>query len=211
MKSTAISRTWLIGRWLLEPWHLWLTIAVICVALVISINAKTEPVIRITGGMLQLSGILTIIWGINSTRKFFGKPGFLRSGQNWLRRFPRSRNVTGTGSATIGLSGSGYGYGTIRARPGASVEERIDALEQNVERIQETASRLNQLIDNNERRLRETINIESAARKQGDQDIEKKLEGFATGGFSITAAGAAWLFVGTILGTAAPEIHKFLG
>lgn len=63
------SRFKAIWPWLAEARYVWLSTAVICVALIISLRPHTtEPVIRLTGLLLQLLGIGSVIWGISETR-----------------------------------------------------------------------------------------------------------------------------------------------
>jgi hypothetical protein len=70
INASRLKAVWL---WLVEARHAWLAGAVICAALFISFRPHTtESVIRLTGLILQLLGIGTVIWGISETRALFG-------------------------------------------------------------------------------------------------------------------------------------------
>ena len=87
----AINASRLKAVWpgLFEARYAWLSATVICVALVISLRPHmTESVIRLTGLVLQLLGISTVIWGISETRALFGHPSFASKAKAWLSRFP---------------------------------------------------------------------------------------------------------------------------
>src|SRR3546814_19763489 len=55
--------------WLTEPRHFWLATFVVALALVFALRrGTTEPEIRISGLLLQILGIGTVVWGIRETR-----------------------------------------------------------------------------------------------------------------------------------------------
>lgn len=84
-------------RWLLyEPRHFWLCASVCAAAIVVVLRqGGAEPVVRLTGLVLQLLGIVTVVWGIVEMRQFFGMQPSLKSVADWLSRFPlRRRTVT---------------------------------------------------------------------------------------------------------------------
>ena len=85
----TFSRLKTVWAWLAEAWHVWLAVVVIGFALVVSLRPNTpEPVIRLTGLVLQLLGIATVIWGISETRALFGHPSLRSKAKAWLGRFP---------------------------------------------------------------------------------------------------------------------------
>src|SRR5206468_10208665 len=93
-----------VWPWLVEARHAWLAAAVICVALVISLRPHTtEPVIRLTGLVLQLLGICTVIWGISETRALFGHASLRSKARAWLGRFPVFRRDIVVGADGIAL------------------------------------------------------------------------------------------------------------
>jgi hypothetical protein len=89
---------------------------VIVVALVVSLRPHTpESVIRLTGLVLQVLGIGTVIWGISETRALFGRPSFAAKTKSWLGRFPLMRRsiVVGGGIVSLGIiAGKARGHST---------------------------------------------------------------------------------------------------
>jgi hypothetical protein len=206
-----VKRLW---PWLVEARFLWLALGLIVTALVVALRPNTpEPVIRITGLILQLFGIYTIIWGISETRKLFEHPSFAAKTKSWFERFPlRQRDinvVSGVASfVTIGCKASGYS--TSDPGPNPTIEKRLVALERNISRIHDRISDNEKEVDDEFRKTAEALKNEEQTRQTEDNSIHKKLETTGTGGVHISAIGASCLFVGVILSTASVEIAKFL-
>ena len=210
----TLSRIKALWPWLVEARHGWLSVAVIAVALVVSLRPHTaEPVIRLTGLVLQLLGIATVIWGISETRALFGHPSLVRKAAAWLGRFPLlRRDVTiAVGGASMSTAmGRARAYGTLSAGPNPTVESRLDALEKNVTRIHERISQTQAEMDEGLQRSADALKREEQSRSAEDAAIRAKLEATGTGGVHISAIGASWLFVGVILSTASAEIAALI-
>jgi hypothetical protein len=87
-----LSRIKAFGPWLAEGKYVWLAFATNLFALVFAIGlGATERTFRITGLVLQLCGILSIIWGISETRALFGHASLAAKIRAWLQRFPLRR------------------------------------------------------------------------------------------------------------------------
>jgi hypothetical protein len=208
------SRFKAIWSWLAEARYAWESAAVICVALIISLRPHTtEPVIRLTGLVLQLCGIGTVIWGISETRALFGHPSFSSKTKAWLSRFPilRRNVVLSVNSCThILVSGKATAYVTHGVGANPTIEARLDALEKNVTSIHERISQTQKEMDEEFHKITDAVKREEQLRHAEDNAIRGKLEATGTGGVHISAIGASWLFVGIILSTAATEIAALL-
>ena len=197
-----------------EPRFLWFAMLVIVVAILfISKKGFSEPAIRITGLTLQLFGIYTVAWGIIETRKLFDRPSIFMHIRTWLDRRPifGGRVIVADMSARLG----GFGViarGSISAGvgPNATVEERMRALETNIDLLGERISHVETEMDNKFRAHAQTLMEEQLARASKDEIITAKLEATETGGLHISAMGVLWLFVGVIMSTASQEIAKWL-
>jgi hypothetical protein len=211
IKASRLKAVWL---WLAEARYTWLSLAVIAIALVISLRPHTsEPVIRLTGLVLQLLGIGTVIWGISMTRALFGHPSFASKIKAWLSRFPMLRRdvVVAVDSITSRLSfGKPRVYETHRSGPNPTIEARLDALEKNVTSVHERISQTQKEMDEEFQKTADAIKRETQSRQAEDKAIRDKLEATGIGGVHISAIGAIWLFVGIILSTAATEIAELL-
>jgi len=209
-----ISRLRGLLPWLAEGRYVWLALAVSIAALIVAFRPDTtEPVIRLTGLVLQILGIGTVAWGIAETRALYGHRSFLAVVRSWAERFPlRSRSVvvTGGSSAGIAIAGRARGYATHGTPPNPTVNDRLDALEKNIGALNDRISSTQKETDYEVSKLMTSICSEARKRKQEDQENRSLLEMTATGGVHITAIGAVWLFVGVILSTAGVEIASAL-
>lgn len=182
--------------------------------LVISLYSATEPTIRLTGLVLQILGIGTVIIGIEKTRQLFAHPTLRSVLNKWLAERPRLGRTTFTASPSAGVlalvTGKGRGYVTNNPPAGASANERLESLEKNVGILNSRISGVQGELDALERQQSEALRQERNARTMADDQLRDKLEGLATGGFIISLAGATWLFIGVALSTLAPELSRWL-
>lgn len=212
----GMSRIRAVWFWLAEARHAGLAVGVVFVALAVTLRPNTpEPVIRLTGLVLQLLGVGTVIWGIAETRAFFGHPSYIGKAKSWISRFPlMRRNIVLSGGAGSFSTSTCKARGYVTQGPGGpnpTNEARIQALEKNIallhDRISETQKEMDEEFGNAIAALRD----EERARIAEDQMLHEKLEATGTGGVHISAIGALWLFIGVILSTAGIEIAQFLG
>jgi hypothetical protein len=203
------SRFKAIWPWLADARHVWYSLAIIAVALIISLSLyPTEPVIRITGLVLQFLGIGTVVWGISETRALFGHPSVVSKIKAWFGRFPLVRRnvVLSVDSASLAIrGGTARIYQTHKAAD-STTEARLDSLERNVTLIHERITLAQKEMDEGLHKISASVKHEEQLRQTEDNETRKKLEATGTGGVHISAIGASWLFVGLILSTAAPEI-----
>lgn len=203
-----------VSRWSIEWRYFCVGLLVVAVPIWLGIRyGADESMIRITGMILQLLGIGTVAWDINSTRKEFGHPGVLKVWHQRLRRFPLfgKQAVTGTCDATLpALTGSVRGRKSVSAGPEATNEERIQALEDNLRIVHDRVSQTQNEIDQGLRKYSEELTLEKQVRIQEDKKIHAKLEATETGGLHILGMGALWLFQGVIMSTVPAELAKWL-
>ncbi len=210
----SLSRIKAIGPWLHEARHAFMCAAVIIVSLYIALRPHTgEPTIRLTGLALQILGILTVAWGISETRALFGHPSLASKVKGWIGRFPLLKRETrleinGTFSAVGDLEATAYHYVKVGDNP--TVESLRDALEKNVIMIHESICQVQTNTRTELRKAAQALKHEEESRRIEEKAIRDMLEATGTGGFHISAIGAAWLFFGAILGTASAEIAALL-
>ncbi|HEY1090012.1 MAG TPA: hypothetical protein VGE47_02880 [Burkholderiaceae bacterium] len=203
-----------IPTWLAEARFAWWGLAAVVAAVAaMRLLGPTEPVIRITGLVLQVFGIGTVVWGISETRALYGHKPFRELALNWLTRFPllsRSATAAVSGSASNASMTAGRAHGTVGAGGNATLEERVAALEKNIPMIHARITSAEKEFDAGIQRVTDAIAEERRTRTEQDGHLSKRLELTATGGMHISAMGAFWLFVGVTLSTAALEISKWL-
>ena len=205
-------RTKALARWLAEGKYVWFVLATNLLALIVALRPGTsEPVIRITGLVLQLFGISTIIWGISETRALFGHASLITKTKAWFQRFPlRSRNVVvaASGAEFSSATAKGRAFVTHGAGPNPTQDARLEALEKNIVSIHDRLTATE--ADEGLHKAGEEIQREVHTRRAEDEELRKKIEATGTGGVHISAIGASWLFVGVALSTAAPELSALL-
>lgn len=213
MTSLSSARLKQIGPWLREPRHAWLSLSIIALALVVALGPlASEPVIRLTGLVLQVMGIGTVAWGISETRALFGHPSFASRLKEWLARFPllqKNHVIAVAGIAMGAATGKARAYGT-HSPTSPTIESRIEAIEKNVTAIHERITHTQREMDEEFHKSAEALKREEQLRQESDGAIREKLEATGTGGVHISAIGASWLFVGVVLSTASTEIAKLV-
>lgn len=164
---------------------------------------------RILGFALQVLGVWIVWIGIRGAREQFEVPGSWAQTKAWWASFPRLRGRTITASVGIVL-----GSATMSARAhvwsgvpdGAAVEQRVEALENNVRRVREDLSAHQKEADDRARAHDEEMKRERAEREAADQAIHEKIKETETGGLKLNAAGVWWLASGTVCSTFPQEL-----
>jgi len=179
----------------------------------------TEPELRITGLFLQVFGIGTVAYGIHETRVLFGRPGIFPSFLAWFNRVLISggRIVSGESSDVIGSFSGTFpamkvnmlGHSSARAAFDASIEKRIEVLEQNIEHINSRINQTQAEMDQNFSAQAAALEQEKQARTEQDQYLSTKLEVTETGGINISVMGLIWLLFGVISSTISVELAAY--
>ena len=203
-----------LWHWLVEACLLWLTVAVAAIALVLAFRKGIdEATIRITGLVLQLLGIGTVAWGIRVTRKFFGRPSILTLLRQWFNHFPRfaGRTIAATANIhAISMTGNARGHVWRHPGPDATIEDRVKAIEDNLQDVNQRLCSTQTEIDQGFREQTGNLKHEQDMRSRADQEIREKLEATETGGLHISAMGVLWLFIGIIMSTIPAELSRWV-
>ena len=203
-----------ILHWLVE-WRLFYLgfLVVAAPATFIVFVSAGEAAIRYTGMVLQLLGIGTVAWGIHTTRIEFGHPSVFAAWRKRLNRFPPFGGRVVTGSIQITLPAgtvSARGYSSVVAGANATIDERVQALEENLKLVNDRVSQTQNEMDQEFRRQCDALKQEQQVRSDEDQHIHAKMESIETGGLHISAMGALWLFIGVIMSSIPSELAGWL-
>jgi hypothetical protein len=209
-----LSRIKAFRSWLEEGIYLWFAFATNLLAVLVALRlGASERVIRITGLVLQLLGIFSIIWGISVTRAVFGYPSLAAKIKAWFQRFPLHRRhivfAVGRGDFAA-TTGRARAFVTHSAGPNPTLDARVEALEKNMLSIQNQITGVETELDEELGKVRDEIRREGQTREANEKKLSERIEASATGGIHISAIGASWLFVGVVLTTAAPELAALL-
>lgn len=127
--------------------------------------------------------------------------------------FPLLHPPTVTASGRIELPelfGKGYAYSTHGPAAEQTIEGRIKHLEGIVRELEVAQGKTHIAVLQAETKAQEALDAQ--ARKLSGQigAVASKIEATATSGIHVSAVGVLLLFVGTIFGGAALELHQFL-
>lgn len=199
--------------WILDARYVCIPLIVIVVALFYAgTPPTTEKHLRLTGLLLQIIGIIAIIWEITETRAFFGHPSLIVKTKSWFGRFPLLKKKTQhvTQGELVGSSSSFMSAKTTVSKVSLTIEARVDDLEKNIIDINERITSNEIKMDDDFKKVNNSLESERQERIAEDDLIHKKLEDVGTGGLHLSAIGAFFLIVGVILSTAGIEIAEFL-
>lgn len=203
-----------LAQWIAKARLFWLAVGIVGVASAIALRpGTTEPVVRWTGLVLQLFGIVTVIIGIEQTRKLFNRPSLLSIARAWFKELPpfKRKIVMGAMAGSVGMAGmKARGYVSSNPPPNAGIEERVGSLERNVGHLNKRIDDAFQELDKVESAQTAALEKEKQERTAEDAKIASKLETSGTGGLHISAMGALWLLIGVTLATGSVEIAKWL-
>jgi hypothetical protein len=200
-------------RWLLEPAPIWIAVLVIVVVVLVCTCLASTPAVglRYAGLALELAGVATVAIGLRDKWYTFEKPSLKNLVVAWLKRVPRfsPKTTVHVGSGNITLGGlSAQAYGWHGTGPDSPLEQRVDALERNVEAIQGLIVQVRQEIRQEADKLNTKISQEERARLDADRALHVRLEKFGAGGLHLEAIGLFWLVTGLVLGSLPVELAR---
>ncbi|AEB85043.1 hypothetical protein [Alicycliphilus denitrificans] len=202
-----------VGLWVrrmpVAPYYWW-AVAVVVVSVVTTwLCGWSERAFRLTGMLLQLGGVLTVVWGILKTRADFGQPTVRSQFQRWIKEFPsyHPRVIEASMNGMFpSMVGEAYGYSTHGPSADQTVEGRLKHLEKIIKELEEAQGKTHIAVLQAEKKAQKALDVQARQFAGLLADVSKKIETTATGGVHISAVGVVLLFVGTIFGGAAPEL-----
>lgn len=194
--------------------HYWWASALVVASIVMAgVFEWSEDAFRLLGMFLQLGGVLTVVWGILKTRADFGQPTVRSQFQRWLNEFPsfRPRTITASMNGVLpGLFGQVYASSTHSPSADQSIEGRLRHLEMIVRELEVAQGDIHIAVLQAEKKAQQALDAQARQFAGRIADVSKKIETTATGGIHVSAVGVVLLFVGTIFGSAAPELSHVL-
>jgi len=187
---------------------------VISAAVIIGfVTWQSESSIRSSGYLLQFIGMVFAIRGLLGIREHFGQPLLRKLLINWFKRFPKlKRNVVvGVAAANIAImSGKARAEVWNPDDPEKPLEERIEKIIRNVERIRCEQRTQSELIDKLEDSHEEHKKKITEQTKKMKEDIRSDFESLHTNDLITSLVGLVWILVGISMSTMAPELYKWL-
>lgn len=170
--------------------------------------------VRYCGLALQVIGISTVAWGLRARRRLFNLPSLWDNLRAYLGQClrlgakPQTNSFSGTGGYS--LSGRGRVSSWQGVPPDASIEDRLAALEANVESLKTQQAETDKELQEETRKLIEAADSERRMRESAVIDIRRQLGTLGAGGLQLEWAGVFWLILGVVLATAPSEIAGWL-
>ena len=128
-----------VWRWLAQGKVAFCCILVIVAALALGLCTwHSEDSIRIAGHALQILGMVFTIHGLLCIRVHFKQPPLQKLFLDWLKKFPKWKRKVASGSASIsGVALIDVVNGKVWTpdNPNWSVEERVEGIVKNLDRI----------------------------------------------------------------------------
>jgi hypothetical protein len=203
-------------RWAAENplfwWNLALVLAAVAVVLIWPSPKAGDFRVKTLGMALQLLGVVSVWLDLTATAREFGKGGVLKRTWKWLQRGLGGGNVivAATGNALAAFTGRARAKVRHSINSSASLPDRVAGLEQLVGQVDADLDGAYREIDHRVSEVNGQLAKERSARESSISDVKRSLERAAAGNYSTLLFGAAWLFVGVVLSTWAPEIAKLV-
>jgi hypothetical protein len=182
-------------------------------ATLLGVPIEVTDRLRWSGMLFQFAGLAMVVVGLNLSRQVFGQSSIWKAIVAWFGRarymMVPPKAVTATthlsGTASVGLSAAG----ALSVSKGASIEDRVARLEDDLKRLNGKLAETKQDVRNLRSETNEKIDKERSERYSDDQKISKRLETAAIGGIHLELAGVAYLVVGITL-TSVPDVFVAL-
>ena len=195
-----------------KPWRAWGSFGVLVLALATSsvFPGNLEDRIRYAGLLLQLLGVGTVAYLLRDKHRTFDRRGLWASTRAWFAERPRFRG----GSVTLIVANAAHAHASGNAKisiwrsptAGATLEQRLLAVEANVEALRVDLSESTAQANKTLQKLNSDVQAERTERQNADREVTAKLEQLGAGGLHVEAAGLFWLVVGIVFATVPVEL-----
>jgi hypothetical protein len=150
---------------------------------------------------LQILGFVLVAIELGRVqRREFGEPVWITRARAWMRRRFRGAKTVHLGSATLSAGTRMSARGKARTPPGHSVEERVSALEKNLDRLDEEVDRERIAAAEAHSDLLEQLNVTRAELNRQREFDERERKNFLRTSVLLQAWGTTFFVVGTVLG-----------
>jgi len=146
---------------------------------------------------------------LKETRKIFGVSSVREQLSGQLERLASAwklEKYTLTAESTKFETTLGSPQFSVSRSADATIEERLDALEEKCQQLNQQLIDARNELKSEARRLGEAVENERQARDEADAQIQEQLEAFSVGGLHLESMGLVWLLVGITFATLSEEI-----
>lgn len=213
-----------IFRWLINEFKLiWITLLPILVGVIFCLFIPTSifngPILcdtlesrfRLTGLILEVLGIGTVVYGLIKNLKLFERTHLLGIIIEKFKRFPKFKKHHHTLSASLISSIANVsGNLSVRVSPAsnAPIEDRVAYLEEQIKQVQSQAFDNKALFEKKLKKLSDDFADDSLKRDIDDEKAKQDFKEYVVGDAYIELMGIIWLIIGAISATASTELAK---
>ena len=203
------------NRWFLAggTFWVWLALATTIILLFYLMPGQLHDRVRWAGTIFEFVGICVIVYGIDKTRRSFGKPFLLHEVWIWLKelRFVFVRRPTISASANLQAGAAVLAsFVTVVTRKAHTIEQRIAQLETEAGQLRTDLGTLDKRVAEQFQELRTALDKEAAARQVEVLSINKRLEAEMIGHSHVELAGVAYLLLGLPMANASDVVANCL-
>lgn len=182
--------------------------AVLIILVVASCLSRTadDSIIRYSGLMLQILGIITVGLGLRNRRVLFGRSSLAGYLQAWFIRWVKAPSISLSASPTSGDS-MRVKLSVWRGVPSdAPIDTRLAALEANLEILKAEQADIYKEFREETRKQIKALDSECQLRESDIRKIQTLVDTLGAGGLHLEAVGLFWLIAGVVFGAIPAEI-----
>lgn len=203
-----------LARWLLvDPRAVWSATLVPLGAVAASTWFPLDPEgrFRAAGFLMTLAGVALVAHGIAQTQRQFMTTTIRSRAIQWAKRLlpllMPARPIHGSGAVTLPMF-TVQGHGSVRVVPEnpLSVESRIEAIEQNLKRIDERMTQTESRFEADLRAVTVQLQKHSDAHRRDLEAVRLQVKEQSTGNLDWEIVGAVWVVVGQLMDSFSPEL-----
>ena len=168
--------------------------------------------LRAWGALLQLMGAGLVSYDLTASARDLKRPGVLANTCQWFKRLLKGDEVVSVSmTGTIGFSGTArLRAGEPPLPPGALLADRVNALEDQITRIDGELSCVFNQLDKAETKLEAQISEEASERKAAHKEIEEALKSTVIGNYASLLFGAVWAIIGMLISAFSQDIARIV-
>jgi hypothetical protein len=205
-----------LWHWLWAPRAVRILFAAVLFLLVLAylFSSCVEREIRLSGMLLQLFGLFVVWTGLQDTRRAFEEQPttWAAMKQYWAKRpsFGPQHHVLSAVGTAVGAASS-EARARVSAGPNTPLGRRVEILEQQYTSLFDEVGALSADMKKKYDELFNAIQTERQEREAGEKYSRAQIRGAVAEGIYLQFVGAIFFALGTVAGTASPELASFVG
>ena len=171
------------------------------------LTPDAEDQLRYAGVMLQMAGLVAVVYGIASNRRLVGRAGVKDSMLRWFKRLrgaSRKSDVLTVNPLVIKPVAHSL---KLESRPSAeSIGERVNQLERQLAELRNSMNRSDRTLREQLSEAKEDASRRARALSQQLSSVGEQVENLAAGGSVTELIGVVWVAIGILLSSLPEEL-----